>query len=189
MLFESIHDTYKKVAVFFAGAPGSGKTTIAKTMFHFEDTINLSPYGAKRIDPDIYYERKMKAGRSDRNYSRVKRDEALEYYTNESIPVIVDGTGRNAVSIIWQAKKLKEKDYDVYMIFVSSGLKTSLKRNEKRERHAETDFIKQVYDVSKKNKGLYKEYFGNKFYEINNNQQIDIDSLHNLGRKIMSEKK
>jgi tRNA uridine 5-carbamoylmethylation protein Kti12 len=62
---------------------------------------------------------------------------------------------------------LESMGYDVSMVFVSTSLETSLKRNQQRERKVDEDFLKETYEQMNKLKPYYSSQF-RPFLEVNN---------------------
>lgn len=195
MFLESEHDKYKNKAIFLAGLPGAGKTTIANAMFSFDDNLNISIYNAKKVSPDIYFEKKFKgkinyeSNREEHEKvfkkSKELRDKNLKNYTDNKLPVIIDGVGRFSGYIMDMADGLKRKGYEVYMVFIDTSLKKALERNRERRRSVEDNFVVGSHNLLKDNKNIYKEYFGKRFYEIDNNKPLDIEFLKKIGKEIM----
>lgn len=195
MFLESEHDKYKNRAVFLAGLPGAGKTTIVNIMFSFDENLNVSIYNAKKVTPDIYFEKKVKGKinyennreEHDKIFEKAKeiRDENLKHYTENKLPIIIDGVGRFPWYIMDIADSLKRKNYKVYMVFIDTSLKKALERNKQRRRSVEDSFIIGSNNLLKDNKNIYKEYFGKNFFEIDNNKPLDKEYLKKLGKRIM----
>lgn len=195
MILESENDKYKNKAIFLAGLPGAGKTTIANVMFSFDENINVSIYNAKKVTPDIYFEKKVKGKinyeknreEHEKVFEKAKelRDKNLKNFTDNKLPVIIDGVGRFSGYIMDLADSLKKKGYDVYMVFIDTNLKKALERNRERRRSVEDSFVIGSNNLLKDNKKIYKEYFGKNFFEIDNNKPIVKEYLQKIGKEIM----
>lgn len=194
-LVESINDKNLFKAIIFVGAPGSGKTTISKKMFGFDDNINISGMGSiKRIDTDIHFERMGGKGHQDFSKEEVKekfykardlRDTQYERFKNEYISLVIDGTGRDYNWIETLKLDLIRKGYDVYLIYVNTDTKQAIERNLSRERNLRTSDVIGIASEVKRNIPKFKELFGANFMEINNSGELNID-LKKIGRKIIN---
>jgi len=196
-LLESEKDTFKKIAVIFAGIPGAGKSTIINKMFNF-DKFNISTYNAKKVNPDIYLEKKFKGKKINWEEDKEKYDNEwqhavtinqkfLNHFIKNKLPIIIDSVGRFPNYTLNLAENLKKVGYIVYMIYVKAELKTAIDRNNSRDRKIEESFIKGAYRLLKDNYSIYKDYFKNKMIVIDNNKLIDNEELVKIGKKIMGK--
>lgn len=194
-LVESINDKNLFKAIIFIGSPGSGKTTISKKMFGFDDKLNLSGMGSiKRIDTDIHFERMGGKGHQDFSKEEVRerfykardlRDTQYERFRDEYISLVIDGTGRDYNWIETLKLDLSKKGYDVFLIYVNTDTKKAVERNLSRERNLRTSDVIGIASEVKRSVPKFKELFGSNFMEIDNNENIDID-LKKVGRKIIN---
>jgi len=201
-LLESMNDRYKFKAIFFAGGPGAGKSDIANLMFLF--TKSLSPYGAKLLDPDTYFEKALKASKENKVKMDFKDDKIVDVYKNsinirdklwdrfeeESLPMVIAGTGRDANNVFNIARMLMKKGYDTYMVFVDTSLETCLKRNASRERSLTEKDVKRMHKEATNNITVFENFFGSYFNLVDNNADAITTELktelERIGRRIIT---
>lgn len=164
-----IHDPNLLKAIFVVGAAGSGKSSIAKTMF--------SGRGLKFVDQDKHLQRFL----SDRNvplskvgdapYKVFKKAQGLAHkerdaYARQRLGLIIDSTGWDYPRVEEPVKKLRELGYDCYLIAVTVSLETAMKRNWDRgqaggrlvPKHA----IRRTFSGLERNLPKYVRLFGHK---------------------------
>lgn len=212
---EGVNDPSILKAVFLAGGPGSGKSTVAKNIFGMP-TPGFTTQGLKNVNSDRFFEFMLKkhglssdlASMSPEDFERTtvgpdsprgkaksmyKTAEAL--YLGGRLGLIIDGTGDDVKKIQAYSEKLqKEFGYDTYMVFVNTPMEVALERNNNRERKLPKNIVEDSWKEAQKAKEFYKKVFGNRFIEVVNDkstpkgQPLDIDpKLDKAARKFVSE--
>jgi len=187
-LTEAVKNQYAFKAIFLAGGPASGKSTVVDKLFGIPSKSkiqsNLTKSGLKVVNSDYAYEylkSKNKIPPKDSDMTDAERSTAgklmakavkvakkqLELYIQSKIGIIIDGTGASSNVMKQKKKSIEDLGYDTYMVFVSTSLETALERNRNRPERSLNDKVierswKQVMD----NKKLYKSMFGSNFVEI-----------------------
>jgi predicted kinase len=199
---EGVNDPNILKAVFLAGGPGSGKSTVAKHLFGIP-TPGFTTGGLKNVNSDRFFEFMLKkqglstdlASMSPEEFERTtvgpesprgrakqtyKTAEAL--YLGGRLGMLIDGTGDNVKKIQAYADKLQnEFGYDTYMVFVNTPMEVALERNNNRERKLPRHIVEDSWKEAQKAKEFYKKMFGNRFIEVMNDkntpkgQPLDID--------------
>ena len=172
-LNEGINDKGIFKAVFMTGTPGAGKSYV----------INKIKSGS--IEPRIVNTDKMteffKAYGYDKwqeykdKVKNISKRQLINYW-NSMLPLWVDGTSSNSVSLFTRDDILKDIGYDTAMIWIDTPLKDALERAEKRERPVDPEFIKETYKRLMKLKLYYASKFKN-FTEILNGEGELIDKV------------
>lgn len=168
---EGINDPHIFKAVFMAGAPGAGKSTVAKMLF--------GSSGLRPLNVDNFwavYNKTGKRGDYDTYYKHYEKQE--QTLVSGRLGLIIDGTAKNPNVISNIKTKLEAKGYETIMVFVDVTLDTSLKRADTRAADPESkdygrvidhDFIKVTYDRIQTGADQLRSLFGNNFFTINNN--------------------
>ena len=168
---ESINDKGIFKAVFLAGLPGAGKSTVTQKVT--DGAVN-----PRIVNTDRSYEFLLKKHGKEANReawkllgktSEILNKSMLENYLNGMLPMFIDGTSSNPSSAMRRAGIVESLGYDIAMVWVNITLDTALKRIAGRERKVNTEFVKSIYETIEDNKGLYKSRFGANFIEVNNN--------------------
>ncbi len=177
---EGVNDPHIFKAVFMAGAPGAGKTTIANKLF--------GGTGLKPLNVDDFYNliRTKGTANSDpsKDYSTAweKYKKREENYLDGRLGLIIDGTAKNA-NIQQQLKQdLEDLGYEVAMIFVNTPLEKSIERASQRARKPGKDFgrltspefVKDVWNRVQSNIAALQNIFGERFYVVTNDENLDL---------------
>ena len=171
---EGPHDPYTHKAIFFAGAPGSGKTYVARKL---AGTFQ----GLKQVNMDTWFKRLMtKKNLSwdmpdkeepEREIERQKSKELVakqqQSYTDSGLGLLIDSTGRIYETIERIKNELESKGYETTMIFVNTDLQTALRRNRQRERQLQDKIIHKNFGIIEQNLGKFQRLF-NEVHIINN---------------------
>lgn len=171
---EGKNDKYIFKAVFTAGGPGSGKSTVSKKIF--------GHLGFREVNIDRFIEFLSKRDKKDlKNVDLetiVKSDglvgKSLDVYIDGRLPLLIDGTGRDYSKITKMADTLKSFGYDVALLFVNTDLETAKERNQARDRTVDDEYLTNVWKQSQRNIGTFQDYFGNDMFIVDNNDK-DVD--------------
>lgn len=185
VLTESINDKAIFKAVFVAGYPGSGKTTMIRK-------VHDGSLPVMSVNSDIWTEYYLKFDRtawSDIG-SLVKRHSLSNVYfhLNSLLPLYVDSTGTNPNLFKQRVKILNEMGYDTKMFMLDIDLKESKRRAIKRYieggRKVSMEYIDQAYEQINKDKAMYKKYVPN-FKTIKANE-ISDKMINKLSNEVFS---
>ena len=172
---EGKNDKHLFKAVFTAGGPGSGKSTISKKL--------LNHLGFKEVNIDRFIEFLSKRDGKDLknvDLETVTKSDGLvsksfDMYLAGRLPLVIDGTGRDYKKITDLASKLRAIGYDVGLLFVNTDLDTTIARNASRERSVDVSYLRDVWTQSQRNIGIFQDYFGNNLFIVdNNNDNVDL---------------
>jgi len=172
-LNESINDKGIFKAVFMSGTPGAGKSYV------------ISKIKSGSIEPRIVNTDKMTEFFKAYGYEKWKQyrekikllsKKQLINYWNSLLPLWVDGTSSNTVTLLTRKDILEDIGYDTAMIWVDTPLEDALERAAKRERPVDPEFIEETYKRLMKLKSYYASKFSN-FTEILNGEGELIDKV------------
>jgi predicted ABC-type ATPase len=136
---EGINDPGIFKAVFTAGGPGSGKTTVARLLgLEAAGLKNLSSDNAfayllqkHGLDPKMPPEEDEARGPvRDRAKEMAASQEAM--YIEGRLGLVIDGTGTKPQKILTMKQALEDLGYQTAMIFVDTDEETAVKRNIER---------------------------------------------------------
>jgi predicted kinase len=172
ILTDGVFDQNIFKAVFMAGSPGAGKSTIANKLF--------GGSGLKTLNVDNFwqlYKAKDKEGNYERYWELYKVQE--KNFLDGRLGLIIDGTAKNPERMSQVKTALEELGYDTAMVFVNTSLDTSLNRVVYRARQAggkdagreiDPQFVKDTWEKTQKGLGALQALFGNNFYIVDNNR-------------------
>jgi hypothetical protein len=118
-------------------------------------------------------------------------------WLNSMLPIILDGTCKNAEETINIKEKLESLGYDVYMLFVDTAEEIAAQRNAARKRKVPDSFVRKVNNQVRDNKESFKSAFGDNFFYVDNSTdwkknpqglQAFVSSLQKFGRKVENPK-
>ena len=168
-------------AVFMVGGPGAGKTNVGKG-------LKLGRRGYKVINQDLALEpMKEEAGlpANEQQYTKEQRsmraklgaaarkaaEAKMEKYLGLRESMVVDGTGASYNATMKKINALREAGYEVSIVFANTSKEEAIARNKARAERALPDMIvERTWEAVQESAKLYKEEFGNKFYELNTNE-------------------
>lgn len=177
LLSEGVHDPAKLKAIFLAGGPGSGKSTVV-------DKVR-GDLGYKTVNSDDIFEKGMKkAGldpkmpESEREKRDVVRSRAKELtakraaaYQKGRLGMVIDGTGKDFDEIKKKSEHLRSLGYDTHMIFVNTSLDVAHKRNKARARSVPDDVVTHSWHKVQDNMGKFQQHFGPENFNIIDNSE------------------
>lgn len=172
---EGVHDPNIFKAVFMAGSPGSGKTTIAKKIF--------GGTGMKFLNVDDFYnylrQSEKTVGDPEADYATAweKYRKREKNYLDGRLGLVIDGTGKNPAIMRDIKNRLEGLGYETGMIFVNTTLETSIQRAEKRAnqpgkdagRKIDPSFIKLTWERVQRGLGELQNIFKERFFIVDNN--------------------
>lgn len=170
LITESSNDVGIFKAIFMAGVPGAGKSTIltkVKSGSIEPRIVNVDKFTEFLNINDIL---------SVYDYSKQLSQNQLVQYLNGVLPLFIDTTGANPDKLRTRLKALDSIGYDYAMIFVNTSLDTALFRASKRQRKVDPKVIEEYYEKLQKYKNDVKHYFSFSM-EINNNENELTDSV------------
>ena len=178
----------RKKAIFLAGGPGAGKSSVVKK-------LGLVEQGFKIVNGDISLEWLAKNHGLPTDMRDFTPEQASKWselgweargiaqrkqmkFRGRGDGVIIDGTGAGYISLTAQMGDFQRKGYDVQMVFVETDLKTAIARNKARkERSLKTHIVARTHKSVMTNKEKYKKEFGDNFVEINTNNLKQGDPM------------
>jgi len=181
-LHEGINDPGIFKAIFMAGGPGSGKSTVA-------GKLGLFAMGLRPINSDPFFEQALKkAGLSlklgtldpeliDTMRVKAKRlgGKQMDLALNGRLGLVIDSTARNMDKIKKQKAALEALGYDTAMVFVDTSLETALERNQMRARSVPDAVVRNSHEEIRAQAKKLKGLFGTNFWNVSNDG--DMQSL------------
>lgn len=178
---EGVNDKHIFKAIFTAGGPGSGKTTISKKLlahkgFKEVNVDRFIEFLASKNDLDLKnmdsWDRNVKSKAHSLNKSQ------LDLYIDGRLPLVIDGTGRNYDKIITLSNDLKKLGYDTGLLFVNTDMETAIERNSKRSRTVAPDVVETIWKQTQANLGRFQNYFGNNLFIVDSsNTKLDLNGV------------
>ena len=187
-LTEAVKNKHAFKAIFLAGGPGSGKSTVINALFGIPPKnkiqSGLTQAGLKIVNSDSAYEylkSKHSIPPSENDMSDEERSKAgklmaksvkiakkqLSNYLDGKLGIIIDGTGASSNALGKKKKRIEDLGYDCYMIFVSTSLETAMERNQKRKERTLLDkVVERSWQAVMDNLKTYKSMFSGNFSEV-----------------------
>lgn len=189
-------EPYAFHAVFMAGGPASGKTTVAKSMFtglgfKFSSSDAFYEFIAKKKGFNASAEGLNMASHPDHPIATATRGQSTKLAVKQGRqwqgyrhPIVIDVTARDKQGIVNIDNSLKEIGYDTFMVFVNTNLQKAIQRNTKRgeeggqstlvPRAAGTQETEEFWHEVQANKTFFKQRFGGNYAEIDNSDDTQI---------------
>lgn len=173
---EGVHDQHIFKAIFMAGSPGAGKSTIANKLF--------KGTGLKTLNVDSFwhlYKTKQKPGNYERYWELYKQQEGN--FLDGRLGLIIDGTAKNPERMAKVKSDLESLGYDCAMVFVNTSLETSLERVHVRAHHGagkdagrtiDPNFVKDAWEKTQKGLGALQSLFQGNFFIVDNNSNRGV---------------
>lgn len=184
---EGVHDPHIFKAVFMAGAPGSGKSTVSKKL--------LSHTGLKNLNVDTFWQLYDQMGRDGdyQKYWQLYKAQEKNYIKGR-LGLLIDGTARNPDAMAKIKVRLEELGYDCAMIFVNTSLETSLERTVSRAntpgkdmgRFIDSKFVAQAWQQIQNGLGKLQSMFGHNFLIVDNNKDLNLKYVDKAMRQWLS---
>lgn len=169
-IYEGPEDPHIFKAVFMAGAPGSGKSTVANALF--------TNTGLKHLNVDKFWTLYNKTGR-DGDYEKYwdKYQVQKRTFLQGRLGLLIDGTAKNPQKMKEVKEALEEMGYETAMVAVNVTLETSLRRVVNRAstpgpdegRNIDPAFVEETWNRVQKGLGALQRIFGQRFYIVDNN--------------------
>jgi len=170
-LEEGVNDPHIFKAVFMAGAPGSGKSTVASKLF--------SHTGLKSLNVDNFwtlYNKLGKQGDYEKYWELFQKQEKT--LLGGRLGLLIDGTARNPEKMGQVKARLEEMGYDTAMVFVNTSLDVSMSRVQARAeqtgRHVDPAFVQDTWEQVQRGLGKLQGMFGRQFFIVDNNRSPDL---------------
>ena len=186
-LTEGINDKYIFKAIFLAGGPGSGKSTVINKLFNdpsSKQIKSLTSTGLKVVNLDQafeYLKKKHKIPADSDAMTDAERSldgklmgksvkiakKQLENYLDGKLGIIIDGTGASSNALFGKKKSIEALGYDTYMVYVNTTLETALQRNANRpERKLLDKVVERTWQKVHDNFNTFKSGFGSNFVKV-----------------------
>ena len=180
LITEGVYDPGIFKAVFLAGGPGSGKSTVVKK-------LGLNALGLKIVNTDKSFESGLKkAGQTldlktvpadirDPIRKKAKRMTARQQdrYIESRLGMVFDTTSADARKIKMYYSDLKRIGYDCRMVYVSASLDNAQNRNAQRARKLPPEIVEKDWKRSQKNLKMMQGIFGKDLMIITNDDTIE----------------
>ena len=189
-LDEGVHDPHIFKAVFMAGGPGSGKSTVGRLLF--------SATGLRLIDLDRFEALARSHGatidyndpRSYEPFWRLAQQQKRNYLAGR-LGLLIDGTGKSFDSIRIQKEMLQQLGYDTAMIFVNTNLETAQQRVIDRARTqgrlVPPERVSHSWYAAQNNLGQFQSEFAPNFFIVDNSgAQPEIESAEKWIRRFLT---
>jgi predicted ABC-type ATPase len=164
---EGRHDRFIFKAVFMAGSPGAGKSSVAQALF--------GGSGMKIADVDQVDKMFKQTGKA-LDYERVDtlNVSRRKTYMDNRLGLIIDGTARDASRMAHLKTELDFLGYDTCMVFVNTDLETARARVKKRfaetGREVTDDFVVKSWEQVQNNLMAMRSTFGQQFFMLDNSE-------------------
>lgn len=186
---EGVHDPHIFKAVFMAGSPGAGKSTVANMLFRGS--------GLKVLNVDSFwqlYRTQGKRGDYEKYWELYKKQEGN--FLDGRLGLIIDGTAKNPSRMAQVKADLEAMGYETAMVFVNTSLETSLDRVVNRAQSAGKDqgrtidpeFVKDAWEKTQKGLGALQAMFGGAFFIVDNNRAPNIGYVDKTMRNWLAKK-
>jgi len=170
MIAEGINDKGIFKAVFMAGHPGAGKTTVL-------NKVKSGSIEPRWVNTDKAFPLFLEWWNTDwpkiRGRVKTVNKNQLTGYINSMLPLAIDGTANRAVNVMRRKHILESMGYDTAMIFINTSLETALERTRKRnietKREVDDTVVERIYKDVQKHKNFYRSKFDT-WIEIENDK-------------------
>jgi cytidylate kinase len=180
-LEEGPQDKYIFKAIFMAGGPGSGKSTVADTVlkqFHLKviDSDKMFEYlmakkGMDVGDPEQIY---SPDGQATRDHGKNLVDKQKGFWLDGKLGVVIDGTGRDINKIAEIRQEMIGLGYSTMMLYVNTKLDVAQQRNTERKRILPPEKVEQMWRAVQENIMKFQQLFGaNRFIVIDNSEGLE----------------
>lgn len=184
-ILEGPHDPHIFKAVFMAGAPGSGKSTVARKIF--------GGTGLKFLNVDRFWQLYSTLGREgdyETYWDKYQTQDRL--YREGRLGLLIDGTARNPTKMSEVKSTLEGLGYEAAMVFVNTNLETAITRARKRAqqpgpdqgREIDPEFIRRAWEHTQQAIGTYQSVFGSRFLIVDNSDHARPSSLAYVERQM-----
>lgn len=180
-LNESVNDKLKLKVLFLCGAPNSGKSTFIKKLSYIPFVnIDMDNYvklfaDKEGVDLDMRTDASDFAKKTNiRIKSRDLAVDRMENAINSLLAIVIDGTGKDADSILKQKEIYEAWGYDTALVFIDVDLDLALARNKERERKVPEQIIMDIHGRLSRNIELFKKKFRN-FWVYNSTTDTGYD--------------
>jgi len=172
-LIEGIFDPNIFKAVFMAGPPGAGKSTVRTQLF--------GGTGMRVVDPDTIqkmFQKSLPEQEKSYNPYATKAEKLRRSLVKSGLGLVIDGTNPNVSKVENMKKELESLGYDTAMVLVNAPLDVIMQRIAARQaetgREVSADYAQGVHARIQQNIPNYSNLFGDTFWLINNIDRTSI---------------
>lgn len=197
ILNQGVYDPGIFKAVFMAGGPGSGKSTMANIVLpkyvsglksiNSDEVLQFISKKTKQtlniagLDPQSP---EMMTFLKNRQSAKNISDNKLKMLINGRIGLLIDGTGKDVQKIKKQKEKLQGLGYQCAMLFINTSLEVAQQRNLKRQRKLKDELVKQLWNQVQSNIGAFQSLFGRQHFYVIDNNDMDDNVLQMMTKKL-----
>lgn len=170
-IIEGPKDPHIFKAVFMAGSPGAGKSTVANMLF--------GGTGLKSLNVDTFWQFYKKKGlEKDYDYFWQKYQIQNSLYKSGKLGLLIDGTAKNPEAMRNVKKTLEDEGYETAMVAVNVSLEAAMRRAKARAqqpgpdfgREIDPEFIKDTWNKVQVGMGKLQNIFQERFFVIDNSR-------------------
>lgn len=185
VLTESINDKGIFKALFIAGYPGSGKTTLIKK-------IHDGSLPVMQVNSDIWTEYYLKFDRTAwSDIGKLVKRHSLNnvyYHLNGLLPLYIDSTSTNSNMFKQRVEILKQMGYDLKMFLLDIDVGISKARALSREkaggRHVDMEYIDKAYEIINRDKSMYKSMVPN--FKVLKGDEMTPQFINKVSNEVFS---
>jgi dephospho-CoA kinase len=173
----------KPKAIFLAGPAGSGKSFISKkiipssyTTINVDDTYEelLKKAGIGLKQKDFGLDQNTAAGKLMAQARKDTQDKFNDKISKKQ-NVVIDSVAAASAPVQKKKSELEALGYECIMVMIYVNPLTSLERNKQRDRSLLPGIVLRTWHSVNTNINVYRKMFGDKFYIINNDPNIDAE--------------
>jgi predicted kinase len=195
---EGVNDPHIFKAIFIAGAPGSGKSYVARSLLggtglKFVNSDDVYEHLMKKADLDISQPEVIASPQGQETREKAKKLSAKQKgnYLHGRLGLLIDGTGKRVERYAQTSRMLRDLGYDTALLFVNTSLEIAKERNKERPRQLPDEMIEKMWNQVHQNQMKFQQTFGaDKFFIIDNSEGLDdpsrAENFNNVYKQLMN---